>query len=78
MRPKCLRIAVLVCAINREQDSEERTPALEGKILNFELELKIMNSILNACFKLLNKPHLSGSVREVAGLSPAPDANGSG
>lgn len=78
MRPKCLRIAVLVCVINWEQDSEERTPILEGKILNFECELK--NSILNICFKLLNnKLHLSGAVREAAGSSsPALAAGGSG
>lgn len=45
----------VVYAINWEQDSGERTPGLEGKILKFEFELKVLNSILS---KLLNKRHL--------------------
>lgn len=37
----------VVYAINWEQDSGERTPGLEGKILKFEFELKVLNSNLS-------------------------------
>lgn len=67
---------MLIGVINWQQGSEERTPILEGKILNFECELK--NSISNILV-LNNKLHLSGDVREAAGSSsPALEAGGSG